>query len=352
MKTFVITDRSTEKSRVVCRGGVLAKALPQALKTYSEVFVFSDETVWGLYGKRVLRALGGVKVHTMPAGEAHKTQETLFALLSAMAEAGLHRGACLVCLGGGVVGDVGGLAAALYMRGIDCIQVPTTVLAQVDSSVGGKTAIDFHGIKNLVGAFRQPKFVFADPAFFATLPVRELRCGLGEIVKHGALCPAVFDALEENRGRLLDVSFLAEIVPENIAFKANVVRRDAREGGLRKCLNLGHTTAHSYELLDGRLSHGEYVLIGTYAEAEIAKTRGGDREYLSRLQELCLAALGTFPALPDAVEAARLACLDKKNTGAGRVVLTAPVARGEYRLLELDVREYERELARIGRPSC
>ena len=352
MRTFTITDRRTKVSRVICRRQVLSKALPALLQGYGEVFVFSDETVWSLYGRRVTRALGSVKVHTMPAGEAHKTPETLLSLLAAMAGAELHRNACLVCLGGGVVGDIGGLAAALYMRGIACIQVPTTLLAQVDSSVGGKTAVDFCGVKNLVGAFSQPAYVLADPAFFATLPARELRCGLGEIVKHGALCAQIFDTLEQNRDKLFDLSFLADIVPANIAFKADVVRRDAEEGGLRKCLNLGHTTAHAYELLDGTLSHGEYVLIGTFIEAEIARSHGGDGAYLSRLQALCLAVLGGMPSLPPPEEAARVACLDKKNTGRGRVVLTVPMAKGEYRLLELESTAYERELGRIGRALC
>ena len=352
MKTFTVTAKNVQTSRIVCRKDVLKKALPEALGAYPRALIFSDETVWGLYGKRVRRALGNVQVHTMPAGEAHKTPETLFSLLSAMARAGLHRGDCLVCLGGGVVGDVGGLAAALYMRGIDFIQVPTTLLAQVDSSVGGKTAVDFGGIKNLVGAFRQPRYVFADPAFFATLPAREVRCGLGEIIKHGALSAPLFDTLERSRSRLADISFLASLVPENIAFKADVVRRDAAEAGLRKCLNLGHTTAHAFELLDGTLSHGEYVLIGTWFEAEIARLHGGDGAYLDRLRSLCLAALDTMPALPSCEEAARAACLDKKNTRQGRVVLTAPYAKGEYRLIELGAEEYARELARIGRGIC
>lgn len=352
MRTFSVTAKNTQKSRIVCRGEVLSKALPAALRTYRQAFLFSDDLVWGLYGARAMRALGSVPVHTMSAGEAHKTPETLLSLLAAMAQAGLHRGDCLVCLGGGVVGDVGGLAAALYMRGIDCIQVPTTLLAQVDSSVGGKTAVDLCGVKNLVGAFHQSRWVFADPAFFRTLPAREVRCGLGEIVKHGALSADIFDALEQNRDRLFDRSFLASLVPANIAFKAEVVRKDAEETGLRKCLNLGHTTAHAFELLDGALSHGEYVLIGTWFEAEIAKARGGDADYLARLQSLVLAALGDIPALPPAEEAARIACLDKKNVSRSDIVLTVPWAKGEYRLLTLDAAEYGRELARIGRLLC
>ena len=353
MKTVVIQTEKKETSRVTCRKNVLGRALPEALAAYKETFIFTDETVLALYGKKVRDVLGDVPVYAMPAGEEHKTPETLLSLLAAMTGAGLHRNACLVCLGGGVVGDIGGLAASLYMRGIACIQVPTTLLSQVDSSVGGKTAVDFMGVKNLVGAFFQPKQVFADPAFFATLPPREIRCGLGEIVKHGALDGDIFDTLQKNRGRLSDFDFLAEIVPANIAFKASVVRSDATEKGLRKCLNLGHTTAHAFELLDGKLSHGEYVLVGTMFEAELAKKLAdGDAAYLDELQSLCLTVLGGMPELPDAREAARFALLDKKNTGKGSVVMTVPVAKGKWSLLEISGEQYCAELQEIGRKLC
>ena len=350
MRTRTIRIRTRERAEesvIVCGDNALGE-----LASAPPAMIFTDSNVDSLYRETIGAYFPGTPVHVMPAGEENKTPETLFALLSAMAEAEMHRTDTLVCLGGGVVGDVGGLAAALYMRGISCIQVPTTLLAQVDSSVGGKTAVDFHGIKNLVGAFRQPRRVLVDGGFLRTLPLREIRCGLGEIVKHGALCPEIFDTLEENTDKLFDLDFLSGIVPANIAFKADVVRRDPEEKGLRKCLNLGHTTAHAYELSDGKLSHGEYVLVGTLMEAEISRAHGGDGAYLTRLQKLCMAALGEMPALPDAQEAARNACLDKKNTGRGSVVLTVPVQRGEYRLLELERGEYERELARIGRELC
>ena len=348
MKSYMIRTKTAEQSRIVCREGVLRTALPRLLSEYREVFFFSDRTVWELYGRKIGRAYRESPVHIMPAGEAYKTPETLLKLLGAMAEAQLHRGACLVALGGGVVGDVGGLAAALYMRGIDCIQIPTTLLAQVDSSVGGKTAVDFAGVKNLIGAFRQPKVVLADPTFFATLPPREVRCGLGEIVKHGALSAPIFETLWENRDRLTDGDFLAAIVPENIAFKAEIVRQDADEKGLRKCLNLGHTTAHAFELSDGKLSHGEYVLAGVIFEAELAKKyAGGDAAYLDDLQTLCRAALGGMPQLPPAREAARLALLDKKNVAKDEIVVTAPVRKGEYALLSLNYETYVAELERI-----
>lgn len=347
MKTIRIrTQRDSEESVVVCRSDALKQ-----LKGGS--FVFTDDNVYPLYRALIARYLPNVPVYAMPAGEEHKTPETLFALLAAMARAGLHRGDTLVCVGGGVVGDVGGLAAGLYMRGINCVQVPTTLLAQVDSSVGGKTAVDFNGVKNLVGMFRQPAQVLVDRVFLKTLPEREIRCGLGEIVKHGALDCALFEKLRAGSDRLFDVDFLAELVPENIAFKADVVQKDPHEKGLRKCLNLGHTTGHALELSHKTLSHGEYVLIGIIFEAELAKRHTQcDIAYLNELEALALNALKGLPPLPDMERAARLALLDKKNNVSDKVVVTAPTACGQYQLLELPFGVYARETEEIRRMLC
>lgn len=349
MKSFLleVKERAVE-SRIVCRENALEEAGAGAS------MVFTDGNVFRIYKDTIERYFPGVPVHVMPAGEENKTQETLFALLADMAKAGVRRNGCIVCLGGGVVGDIGGLASALYMRGIDCIQVPTTLLSQVDSSVGGKTAIDFCGVKNLVGAFRQPRLVLVDGAFLKTLPAREIRCGLGEIIKHGALSAELFDKLQVNQKRLFDLDFLTEIVPENIAFKAAVVQQDAHEAGLRKCLNLGHTTGHALELFHGKYSHGEYVLIGMLFEAELCKRyERCDEQYLKELKELVLCAFGNkLPAIPRAEEAARFALLDKKNTAAGRVIVTAPKAKGEYALLEISFEEYCAALAEIQEKLC
>ncbi len=350
MKRVTIRTANRETSTVVCAKHVFRERLaPMREKLLSGGgMIFTDSNVFEIYKKKIARYLGGVPVFAMPAGESNKTQETLFSLLEAMVGAGLRRNSVLIALGGGVVGDIGGLAAALYMRGISCIQVPTTLLAQVDSSVGGKTAIDFYGVKNLIGAFKQPDVVYADPAFFATLPAREIRCGLGEIVKHAALDGALFDTLCAGRDALFDLGFLAKIVPSNIAFKAKIVRRDARESGLRKCLNLGHTTGHALELFDGKLSHGEYVLLGIIYEAEIAARRcGGDRDYLDALIALCRSILVVDPAEIDAAKAASLAAFDKKNEQAGEVSLVVPVRKGEYALFKMAQKEYERELNAI-----
>lgn len=344
MKTFRIREELSAESEIICCENAFGR-----LKGFRGL-VFTDENVQSLYGGKIAESFKDTPVFAMQAGEAHKTPDTLFALLKACAEAELHRGDAILCIGGGVVGDVGGLASALYMRGIDCIQMPTTLLAQVDSSVGGKTAVDFCGIKNLVGAFRQPKQVFVDPVFLKTLPARELRCGLGEIVKHSALDGALFEKLAVNADRLFDLDFLAEIIPDNIAVKAHIVQEDAREAGLRKCLNLGHTTAHAFELADGKLSHGEYVLIGILFEAEIAKRLTKcDGQYLDKLCLLAKTALGGKPVLPEAKRVAVLSRLDKKNASADTVSLVAPVRKGEYELMNIPYNEYAVLLAEAER---
>ena len=349
MKEFTLRFHGEQaQSKIFCGEGIFDEMYPALAANYPQVFILTDETVFSVYKETFGRLAGNPRVYAMPAGEEHKQPNTLIEILRAMAAAGLHRGDCLFAVGGGVVGDIGGLASALYMRGIDCVQVPTTLLSQVDSSVGGKTAVDLDGVKNIVGAFKQPNTVLVDGSFLKTLPAREVRCGLGEIVKHGALNGALFDKLIENRDRLFDLAFLNGVVPDNIAHKAFVVQEDEKESGLRKSLNLGHTTGHALELFDAELSHGEYVLLGLLFEAELAKSRVlCDKGYLKKLQELIYTALGGKPGLPQAEEAACFAKLDKKNAISESVVITAPVAKGEYALLEIPYAEYARELREI-----
>lgn len=317
-------------------------------------FVLTDSNVFALYGNKIKDKFSNAAIYAMPAGEEYKTEETLFSLLREMKKAELTRGDTFACVGGGVVGDLGGLAAALYMRGIDCIQVPTTLLSQADSSVGGKCAIDFEGIKNLVGVFRQPKKVYIDCDFLKTLPEREIRCGLGEIVKHGALNRELFEVLYHNRNRLFDLDFIESILFENIKIKADVVTADAGEKGLRRCLNLAHTTAHALELWDKKLSHGEYVLVGILFEAEIAKhlLKEADETYLNELKELARLALKENPRFAGAGDAAQFARLDKKNSEKEKIGLIVPKRCGEYAFLELADQEYARMLNEIGETLC
>ena len=354
MREIVLKEEAQPSESVIyCGEGAFEEKLPAAVEKYPQKFIFTDTTVWNLWGERIKEVLGDIPVFAMPAGEEHKTEETLFALLKAMAAAQLHRTSCLIMIGGGVVGDVGGLAAALYMRGIACFQVPTTLLAQVDSSVGGKTAIDFYGVKNLVGAFNQPRAVFADPCFLSTLPPREVRCGIGEMVKHGALSAELFEKLLSRRKELAALSVPVDLIADNIAFKASVVAQDAKESGLRKSLNLGHTTAHALELALKTKSHGECVLLGTIFEAEIAKgEKDADLDYLNELISLCCEVLGGIPALPKASEWTPLALLDKKNTAKDAVVLTAPLRRGTYRLISLPFEDYAKRAEEIENKLC
>lgn len=348
MERIVVQTEEKRTSEIFIKRGIFSEIEERA------DFVFTDTNVYALYGERLQKKFPSVPVYAMPAGEEHKTEETLFRLLKEMKKAELNRGDTLFCVGGGVVGDIGGLAAALYMRGISCIQVPTTLLAQVDSSVGGKTAIDFSGVKNLIGVFSQPKRVYIDGDFLKTLPAREIRCGLGEIVKHGALDKELFSLLQKNRARLCDPDFLSDTVPQNIGIKADIVGRDANEQGLRKCLNLAHTTAHAFELFDKKLSHGEYVLVGILSEAEIAKRicKDADEAYLNELEEIALSALGGMPYLKNTDGAAQCARLDKKNRARGQIALTVPVRRGEYAFIDLPFEEYRKLLREIGEKLC
>ncbi len=346
MNALELKIERRETCRICFFADIFGNVLP-ALFSDRRGMIFSDGNVLRLYGDALKKSVPNVYVHTMSEGEAHKTPETLLELLRSMAERELGRGDLLVALGGGVVGDLGGLAASLYMRGIDFVQIPTTLLAQVDASVGGKAAVDLCGVKNLIGTIRQPKTVYLDPSFLSTLPRAEIKSGLGEIVKHAALDGALFDEVLSNRGSLFDLAFLARIVPQNVRFKAEIVGRDPFDLGLRRGLNLGHTTAHAIELSCG-LSHGESVLCGIVYEAELAKRHFAcDGKYLADLESLCTQILGFSPKEIDLSAALRLARFDKKNPASGSVVCIVPQRRGTYASLELPFEQYQAELAAI-----
>ena len=214
-------------------------------------------------------------------------------------------------------------------------------MAQVDSSVGGKTAVDMANVKNLVGTFYQPETVLVDPLFLRTLPGRELKCGLGEIVKYAALDADIFRELTKHKDGLFDLSFLAEITPLCVDHKANVVRKDERETGLRKSLNMGHTTGHAIELYDKKRSHGEYVLIGLWYETQIAMKMGLCREdYGESLQELVAKVIGEVPPVEE--EALSAALMDKKNDAAGTVTFIAPIMKGVFDVVKLPFEAYKK----------
>lgn len=249
----------------------VGKRMRQLLPRAEQALIVTDSHVGPLYGESLRRSLeeAGFRVHTVtvPAGEESKSLAVLADIYSHMADAALTREDPVVTLGGGVVGDLGGLAAATYLRGLPFIQVPTSLLAQIDSSVGGKTAVDLPQGKNLVGAFHQPAAVYIDPSVLETLPERYLRDGMAEVVKYGCICEeTLFRRLEELSGpeAMLDERVAEEIIATCCRIKASIVEKDERDTGCRMLLNFGHTLGHSVErhYHYRGFSHGEGVAVG------------------------------------------------------------------------------------------
>lgn len=311
----------------------------------AHALIVSDNNVAPLYAQRLHDALArapGAQVQcgtlVLPAGEAHKNLDAVSMVLDALARLGATRDACVLALGGGVVGDIAGFAAACWMRGIDFLQFPTTLLAMVDSSVGGKTGVDHPAGKNLIGAFHQPRAVIADLGTLATLPDRELRAGLAEVVKTACIGDAdFFGWLEAHADALLarDMDALTHAIARCCRFKAGVVERDERETGERALLNFGHTFGHALETEAGygTLLHGEAVAIGMLLAARLSAQLGlanaADTERLRALLERL--DLPTAPPPGIAVEAllARMR-LDKKNrAGTLRLILWRGIERAE-----------------------
>lgn len=280
---------------LLAEGGLMAPHFKQ-----KKVLVVTNTTVAPLYLDKLLAALGGIGVQCesviLPDGEQYKNWETLNLIFDALLQARCERSTTLVALGGGVIGDMGGFAAACYQRGMPFIQVPTTLLSQVDSSVGGKTAINHPLGKNMIGAFYQPKLVLADIATLDTLPDRELRAGIAEVIKYGLIRDGeFFEWLEANMGRLLarDPDALAFAVHRSCRNKAEVVAADERETGERALLNLGHTFGHAIEtgMGYGAWLHGEAIAAGTLMAAELSRRLGdlADAD-VARIEALFLAA--------------------------------------------------------------
>jgi len=309
-----------------------------------DAFVLSDSHVAAHYLERLNAALRRARPElrlsrqVIPAGEASKTLDRFSAVMDAIANAGARRDACMFALGGGVVGDLAGFAAACWMRGIDCVQVPTSLLAMVDSSVGGKTGVDLAQGKNLVGAFHPPRAVLADTTVLRTLPVRELRAGLAEVIKYGAIIDADFiDWLDAHAAALLalDDAALIEAVSRSCAHKAAIVERDPFEHGERALLNFGHTFAHAIETAQGYggLNHGEAVAVGMLLAARLSERLGmSEPADTARLRAL-LERFGLPVRLPPGLEPQTLIAhmyLDKKAQASGlRFILWRGIGRAE-----------------------
>lgn len=313
-----------------------------------QVLVVTNEIVAPLWLKPLRAALADYElgVHVLPDGEEQKSLETLGLLFDVLAEHRFNRDATVLALGGGVVGDVAGFAAACWQRGTGFVQLPTTLLAQVDAAVGGKTAVNIPAGKNLVGAFHQPNAVIADVATLSTLGRKEFCAGLGEVVKYGlGLDSGLFEWLEQNLDAVIDrePEALERVVYWCCALKATVVAEDERERGRRALLNLGHTFAHAIEasVAFGNWLHGEAVAAGLVMASELAVRMGMlERDVAARVETLVAAA--GLPTRPPPVGAERLKSfmgLDKKIAG-GRLRFVLPDGLGSC-VLRADVPEEE-----------
>src|SRR5256714_3116688 len=276
MSMVIPVNLGARSYTIVVEPGVLGAVGPRLrqLGVGSRAVVVTDATVMRLHGGPVAKSLEAagftVTVVEVPEGEAAKTLHVAERCWEHLLRAGIDRSSTVLALGGGAVGDLAGFVAASYMRGVNFVQLPTTVLAQVDASIGGKTAIDHPKAKNLIGAFHQPRLVLVDPAVVQSLPDREFRSGLAEIVKHGIVLDADYFAELERDVRPLmarELGVLERIIGGSCRLKASVVERDEREAELRHVLNYGHTIGHALEAATGytRYAHGEAVALGIVA---------------------------------------------------------------------------------------
>jgi 3-dehydroquinate synthase len=311
-----------------------------------KVAIITNPTVGGLYLKTVREALNrsGFRVTPvlLPEGEEHKNLKSLSVIYDRLITERFERSSSLIALGGGVIGDLAGLAAATFLRGIRYVQIPTTLLAQVDSSVGGKTGVNHREGKNLIGAFYQPRLVLIDVGVLRTLSRRELLAGLAEVIKYGIIeDPRLFALLEEKMERLLamDRDFLVEVISASCAIKAKVVGKDEREDDYRSVLNFGHTIGHALESLTGydKFLHGEAVAIGMAQAASISVRLGfcDEKSLQSIYRLIARAGLPTeIPSNINPMDLVKRMEVDKKSAG-GKIkfVLCAGIGKTRFRWL-------------------
>jgi 3-dehydroquinate synthase len=343
MKTKrIVVKSSAGPYRVVAGAGVIRRTAQEiaALGRFSSVHLVSSAKVWRAAGKAVQRGLRlpkGSAIHFFDDAESAKNLRSVEQITRSLCRAGADRQSLVVAVGGGVVGDVAGFAAATYLRGVKLVHLPTTLVAQVDSSIGGKTGVNLPEGKNLVGAFYPPQLVLTDPELLRTLSDREFRGGLAEVIKHAVIADAeMFAFLEKAMERVLrrDPQVLGFLIPRNVQIKARVVSRDERESGLREILNYGHTFAHALESVTRyrRYQHGEAVAWGMIAAAFLGHELGLTRaDEVSRIVAL-VRRLGPLPPWPHVSPAALLNAMrsDKKTrSGVLRFVLSPRI--GEAR---------------------
>ncbi|HMK55884.1 MAG TPA: 3-dehydroquinate synthase [Dissulfurispiraceae bacterium] len=355
----VKVDLGRRSYEIIIGSGILS-GLGAQMKTFGfspTVGVVSNPTVFAIYGQQVLESVRSAGFNCfsvlVPDGEEYKDYQWSHYILTELLKKGLDRNSCVVALGGGVIGDITGFAASLYMRGIHFVQVPTTLLAQVDSSVGGKTGVNHYLGKNMIGTFYQPRLVWIDPETLGTLPEREILCGVAEVIKYGIIWDgAFFDYMSRRKDDILGLKpeALSYIIRRSCEIKAEVVSQDERESGLRAILNFGHTIGHAVETETrySRYLHGEAVGLGMCLEARLAMVlKMIDRLQYERMEKL-VEDYGLPCRLPDDLNAANLLSHMKrdKKTVAGEMMFVLPEKIGKV-VMKKGVRTQDIERALI-----
>jgi len=339
MNRFWVTSKGFKYSVNVGRGAWRTFA-DFSQDRYSAIFILTEKPLWERWGKRFLRdsSLKKARALFIPSGENSKSMRMAEKVGADLLRQRADRRSLLVALGGGVVGDLGGFVASIYMRGVDYVQVPTTVLAQVDSAIGGKTAVNVRAMKNLLGTFYPPRLVLAEPEVLTSLDERSFRSGFFEVAKHAILSgPGLFQQLEGETSSLFPkrAGGLAETLAQAAKVKVDVVSRDEREAGLRRVLNLGHTFAHALEEASGykRFLHGEAVGWGILIVLRLAELLGAIDPAESRRIARLLREIGPLPGLRDLPVRRILKLLpqDKKAVG-GRIHWVIPERIGKVRI--------------------
>jgi 3-dehydroquinate synthase len=317
-------------------------------------FIVSSPFVWRLHGQRIARSVSAEPI-LVPDGERYKQLPTVARIYDALVRANADRASTLITFGGGVIGDMAGFAASTYLRGIALVHVPTTLLAQVDSAIGGKVGVNHPLGKNLIGSFYQPHAVVIDPSVLTTLPRREFRAGLYEVIKYGMTSSAsLFDRLTRERKAIFarEPEVLTSVIAESCRIKASVVSADERESGLRRILNFGHTAGHAVEAVTKyrRYRHGEAIAYGMLVAAELAAARGALAETDKKALWDLIVGLGPLPPIADVSSAQILEAIhhDKKVV-AGQLHFVLPTAIGATTIVD-DVTEKEIKdaLKRVG----
>jgi 3-dehydroquinate synthase len=316
-------------------------------------FVVSNQTVWRFWGDAIRETVPDAEAVMVPDGERFKILPTVARIYDTLQRASADRSAVVITVGGGIVGDMGGFAAATYMRGVTLVHVPTTLLAQVDASIGGKVGVNLPAGKNLIGTFYQPALVLTDPQVLQTLPRREFRAGIYEIIKYGIVCSRdLFARLQVGLGPISkrDAATLTPVIADCCRIKADIVAGDEREAGPRRILNFGHSAGHALESLTRyrRFLHGEAVAYGMLVAAELAFARGlmspGDRDAIASL----IAQLGPLPPLGDLAAPAIVEHMQRdKKVLDGRLHMVLPTAIGEATIVN-DVANDELTRALVG----